>query len=70
MHIRSELVASWLALVELSSPKMSPTVRQVFEAKVIAGEHVSAPQIRRARGRLKSGSPRRRPAHQPARMAA
>jgi hypothetical protein len=40
---------SWRTLVELASPKMSPPVRQALEAKVIAGERVSAPRIRRAR---------------------
>jgi hypothetical protein len=62
---------SWRTLVELASPKMSRAVRQAFEAKALAGEPVSAPQIRRARGPLRGGSPRRRPADQPTpRMAA
>jgi hypothetical protein len=63
--------ASWVTLVELSSPKMSPSVRQALEAQILAGQSITAPQIRRARGRLKGGSPKRRPINQPAaRMAA
>src|ERR1035437_3684291 len=50
---------SWIALFELSSPKMSPAVRQRLEGRILAGESVTAPQIRQARGRLKGGSPRR-----------
>jgi hypothetical protein len=61
--------ASWRTLIELASPKISESVRQAFEAKLLAGETVSAPEIRRARGPLKPGSPRRS-AEQPASMAA
>lgn len=62
--------ASWITLVELSSPKMSPSVRKALEAQILAGEAVSAPQIRHARGPLRGGSPKR-PAGQPAvKMAA
>jgi hypothetical protein len=62
---------SWRTLLELSSPQMSPAVRQAFEARVIAGQKLTAPEIRRARGPLRGGSPKRRPADQPAqRMAA
>jgi hypothetical protein len=63
---------SWIALVELASPKMSPSVRQALEAKILAGQSVTARDIRRARGPLKGGSPKRRPADQPdtRRMAA
>jgi hypothetical protein len=61
---------SWIALVELSSPKMSPSVRFALEAKVLAGHSVGAPEIRRARGRLKGGSPKRRQPDQPVRMTA
>jgi hypothetical protein len=60
----------WQTLIELSSPGMSPTVRQAFEAKVIAGQKLTARQVRRSRGPLKSGSPKRRPADQPARRMA
>jgi hypothetical protein len=35
--------ASWVTLVELSSPKMSQSVRQAIEAKILAGQAVSAP---------------------------
>ena len=62
--------ASWRTLIELASPKISQAVRQTFEAKLLAGETVSAPEIRRARGRLKGGSPKRRPAELRASMAA
>jgi hypothetical protein len=62
---------SWVTLVELSSPMISPTVRQALEAKILSGQSITARQIRRARGPLRSGSPKRRPADQPAaRMAA
>jgi hypothetical protein len=47
---------------------MSEAVRQAFEQKVLSGEQLSAPKIRRARGRLKGGSPNRRQPDQPARM--
>ena len=61
---------SWRTLVDLASPKMSQAVRHAFETKVLAGQSVSAPEIRRARGPLKGGSPTRRPADRPSRMAA
>jgi len=61
--------ASWVTLVELSSPKMSSSVRQAIEAKIVTGESVTAPQIRKARGPLKGGSLKRKPDQQ-ARMAA
>jgi hypothetical protein len=61
---------SWRTLVELSSPQMSQSVRQAFESKILAGQSISAPEIRQARGPLKGGSPKR-PADQPAlRMSA
>jgi hypothetical protein len=62
--------ASWRTLIELASPKISESVRQAFEAKLLAGQSVSAPEIRRVRGPLKGGSPKRRPINQPASMAA
>jgi len=52
---------SWISLIELSSPKMAPSVRQAIEAKILAGESVTAPKIRRARGPLKGGSLKRKP---------
>jgi hypothetical protein len=65
---RSEIyrAVSWRTLLELSSPKMSPAVRRALEAKVLAGQSITALQIRRARGRLRGGSPKRRPAEMPA----
>jgi hypothetical protein len=59
---------SWIALFELSSPKMAPSMRQALEARILAGESVTAPQIRKARGRLRGGSLKRKP--EQARMAA
>jgi hypothetical protein len=47
---------SWIALFELSSPKMAQSVRKALEAKIIAGQSVTAPQIRKARGRLKGAA--------------
>src|ERR1019366_8301019 len=37
---------SWIALFELSSPKMAQSARQAIEAKILAGQAVTAPQIR------------------------
>jgi hypothetical protein len=51
--------ASWRALVELSSPSLSTTTRQRFEAAIRAGKDIKGPQIARARGPLPSGRPRR-----------
>jgi hypothetical protein len=60
---------SWWTLVELSSPKMSQSVRQAFESKIMAGQSINAHQIRRGRGELNPGKSKR--ADQPAvRMAA
>jgi hypothetical protein len=61
---------SWITLIELASPKMSPAVRQALEAKILAGQSVTAREIRKARGPLKGGSPKRRPAAQQARRMA
>jgi hypothetical protein len=59
---------SWAALVELSL-SIPQLLRRELEANIIAGKRIGAPEIRRARGRLKSGRPKR--ADQPAlRMAA
>jgi hypothetical protein len=61
---------SWNALVLLSSPTMSMSVRQDLEARIVAGESVGGPEIVRVRGKLKTRR-RRRPKDQPAlRMAA
>ena len=62
--------ASWRTLIELASPKMAPSMRQALEARILAGETITAPHIRKTRGRFKGGSPKRRPANQPASMAA
>jgi hypothetical protein len=59
---------SWAALVELSL-SIPQLLRRELEANIIAGKRIGAPEIRRARGRHKSGRPKR--ADQPAlRMAA
>jgi hypothetical protein len=61
---------SWNALVLLSSPTMSMSVRQDLEARIVADESVGGPEIVRVRGKLKTRR-RRRPKDQPAlRMAA
>jgi hypothetical protein len=39
---------------------MSQSVRKALEAKILAGESVTAPQIRKARGRLKGGCLKRK----------
>jgi hypothetical protein len=56
---------SWDALVVLSSSTMPALVRQALEARILAGERIGGPQIRRAR---RAHAQRR--AEQPARMAA
>jgi hypothetical protein len=61
---------SWAALVELSSPSVPATVRRELEAKIIAGKRIGALQIRRARGPLAPGRPRRQCRRPPHRMAA
>ena len=59
---------SWAALVELSL-SIPQSLRRELEASIIAGKRIGAPEIRRARGRLKSGRPKQ--TDQPAlRMAA
>jgi hypothetical protein len=50
---------SWAALIELSSPSIAQSVRRELEAKIIAGKRIGAPEIRRARGTLRNGRPRR-----------
>jgi hypothetical protein len=63
---------SWEGLLQLSSPTMPPAVRQDLEARILAGEAVSGPQIRRARGGpvTRTGRPKRRPAVQTGSIAA
>jgi hypothetical protein len=48
---------SWIALVELSGPSTTEDVRKGLEARIIAGEAIGAPEIRKARGALKTGRP-------------
>jgi hypothetical protein len=48
---------SWPALVALASPSVPPSVRKAFEVRIMAGERITAAEIRRARGRLKPGRP-------------
>ena len=61
--------ASWRTLIELASPKMAPSMRQALEARILAGETITAPHIRKTRGRFKGGSLKRKPDQQ-AQMAA
>jgi hypothetical protein len=53
---------SWNALLLLSSPTMPPAVREGLEARILAGEPISGPDIVHAReGRFtKTGRPKRR----------
>jgi hypothetical protein len=58
---------SWQALVDLSSPSLSMAARMRFEAAIIFGKHIDGRQVKRARGRLRSGRPRQ---ERPTRMEA
>ena len=58
-----------IAMRPLLSPTRPSSLRQDLERRILAGERISGPNIIRARGTLKPGRPRR-PADQPARMAA
>jgi hypothetical protein len=40
---------SWIALVTLASPTMPAAVRAALEARIVSGERIGAPEIRRAR---------------------
>jgi hypothetical protein len=60
---------SWNALVHLSSPALPAAAREALEARIRAGEAISATEIRGARGARKAGTPRRQ-AEQPARRMA
>ena len=62
--------ASWRTLIELASPKMAPSMRQALEARILAGETITAPHIRKTRGRFKGGSPRRSAGQPAPQMAA
>jgi len=48
---------SWQALVELSSPSLTPRARLRFETAIIGGEDVNGRQVKLARERLPSGRP-------------
>jgi len=56
--------ANLIAMRPLSS--IPSSLHQDLEMRILVGESISAPQIRRARGPLRSGSPKRRPANQTA----
>jgi hypothetical protein len=56
---------SWEALLQISSPALSPTTRQRFETRILAGENIKGVTIKRARGRLPSGRPRQERAASP-----
>jgi hypothetical protein len=60
---------SWVALVTLSSPALPVAAREALESRIRAGEAIGAPEIRAARGPLRSG-PRRQAGQPAARMAA
>jgi hypothetical protein len=45
--------------LELASPSLPALIRRELEARIIAGECVGASEIRRARGKLKTGRPKR-----------
>jgi hypothetical protein len=49
----------WKTLTTLASPRLPAADRQRFEARILSGERVLASEIRRARGCLPSGRPRR-----------
>jgi hypothetical protein len=51
-------------------PPAAFLVRRALEAKILAGEPLSAPQIRKTRGPLKGGSPERAIQQPAPRMAA
>ena len=56
---------SWKAVRDLASPTMPASVRQDIEARILAGERIGGPKIRRARL-----AHAQRRTEQPARMAA
>ncbi|WP_425907614.1 hypothetical protein [Nitrobacter sp. TKz-YC02] len=60
---------SWNALLHLASPALSASAREALERRIIAGERIGAPEIRAARGALKSGRPLH-PPDQPAQWMA
>jgi hypothetical protein len=46
---------SWNALVTLASPTVPAAARDALKRRIIAGERISAPEIRAARGMFKAG---------------
>jgi hypothetical protein len=52
---------SWNALLHLASPALSAAAREALEARIRAGEAISATEIRAARGPLKPTGPGARP---------
>lgn len=46
---------SWNALLHLASPNLPAAAREALEYRIIAGERIGAPEIRRAHGALKVG---------------
>lgn len=48
---------SWVLLRTLASPSLPAAARLRIESRIIAGERVGAPEIRKARGALKTGRP-------------
>ena len=46
---------SWNALVTLASPALSAAAREALERRILAGEHIGAPEIRAAYGALRAG---------------
>jgi hypothetical protein len=61
---------SWEGLIQLSSPALPSTLRQGLERRILAGERIGAPQIRRARGKQQTGRPKQRSDHPITQMAA
>lgn len=51
--------ASWQILCELSSHFLSPDARRALEDRIIRGEKIKANEIRRQRGVVKPGAPKR-----------
>lgn len=50
---------SWNALLHLASPALPAAAREALEGRIVAGERIGAPEIRAARGALRTGGPRR-----------
>jgi hypothetical protein len=46
---------SWNALLHLASPTLPAAAREALERRIVAGEHIGAPEIRAARGVIKAG---------------